>query len=126
MSFAGAVDPSSPNLPLSSFSYLSDNISHFLQIKKAHNVGELDSYSRLSQVFSHWIWASGIRRGEKLEKHHAEALLRLDYFDKNLLEPIYVSGPSPLHSESVEIQNVLGDTKVSEYGSFVDESSCIE
>ena len=67
-----------------------------------------------------------MKKGSKLEKHYAEALLRLDHFDKKLLEPIYVFGPSPLHSESIEIQNVLGDTKVSEYGSFVDESSCIE
>src|SRR5450759_1877466 len=126
MSFAGADPSSSSNEALSNFSSLSHNISYFLQFKKAHNVGELDSYSRLTQVFSHWIWASGMRKGLKLETHYAKALLRLDHFDKKLLEPVYVSGPSPLHSESMEIQNVLEDTKVSEYGSFVDESSCIE
>lgn len=82
-------------------------------------MGELESYSRLNEVFSHWIWASGIRKGKRLKKSHAETLLRLDNFDKNLLEPVYMLRPTPLHSQSMEIQNVLGDTKVSEYGSFV-------
>lgn len=126
MSFAGD-DPSSSSPNLSSFSSLSDNISHFLRIKKAHNVGELDSYSRLSLVVSHWTWACGMRKGQKLDKSHAEALLRLKHFDKNLLEPVYVSEPNPLHYESLEIQNMLGAIKVSEYGSFVDETTtCIQ
>lgn len=86
-------------------------------------MGELESYSRLNKVFSHWIWASGFRKGRRLNKGHAETLLGLDHFDKNMLEPVYIDEPSPLHSESMEIQNVLGDTKVSEYGSFVGQSS---
>lgn len=118
MSFAGY----SPSLRLSNFTSLSDNISNFLQFPKVHNVGEMITYDRHPQVFSHWIWSCGMRKGLKVENSHAEALLKIDNCYENLLEPVYVSGPFPVHSESKEIQDMLGDIKVDEYGSFTDQS----
>lgn len=121
--FAGATLAFSPTL--STYLSLSKNISKFVTFKRVHNVGEMESYDRLKPVFLHWVWASGFRKGLKLDMNHAKAFLWCKHFDKTKLERIFKPGPSPMHSESVEIQNMLGDIKVSEYGSFVDGSWCI-
>ena len=116
--FAGSYPPSSPKL--SSFMTLSENINEFLGYKIVHNVGEMESYYMLIDEFSHYVWASGYRKGLRLDKYHAEALLELENFDSSKLEPIYKKVPRPMHGDSVDIQNILGNTKVLEYGSFVD------
>ena len=113
----GTHSPSSSDL--SNFFSLSNNISNFLRHKKVHDVGELESYSRHEHVFSHWIWAMGMRKGEKLDNNRAKSLLQLKHFDKTLMKPIfYITAKTS--TLSVDIQQILGNTKVVEYGSFVD------
>jgi hypothetical protein len=86
-----------------------------------HNVGDLQSYGRLQSVFFHWIWASGFRKGERVDNNFAEALLRSSTFDQTKLEAIFKLEPMPMHSQSLDIQTTLGNNKVLEYGSFVDK-----
>lgn len=74
-------------------------------------------------VVSHWVWAYGVREGKIVDKKHAKTLRKLDNFDKNLLKPIYKQeATSPLCLESMDIQTMLKDRGVAEYGSFVDKS----
>ena len=121
MFIAGYDHPLSPCVE--NFYSLSDTISEFITIKKIHNIGEWETYARLIQIFSHWIWATGMRKGQKLNQYLAEAFLRVEHFDENHLEAVYVAGPCPPHCYSMEIQNLLGDTKVDEYGTFLNEYS---
>ncbi len=111
---------------LSDHSTLSENISRFVKEKHVHEIGYLKSYDRLDSVFSHWVWASGMRKGQKLDASHADALLRVSTFDCNRLEPVYIRKLTPLDAESIEIQNILGDTRVDEYGTFVPNLSSPE
>ena len=121
MSFAGAGPDICSNL--SDNSTISESISRFVKIQHVHEIGYLKSYDRLESVFSHWVWASGMRKGQKLEANHAEALLRVRAFDRNRLEPVYVDRVPLLDAESIEMQNLLGETRVDEYGTFVPKPS---
>ena len=115
--FIGAYPPSSPTL--SNFSSLSGVILKSVERNLVLNVGELETWLRLDNVLSHYVWAVGYRKGLKVDKNHAEALLRCKDFDKTKLQPIYKQVPRPIHGDSIYIQNMLGDIKVDEYGSFV-------
>lgn len=107
---------------MSNYSSLLENISKFITYKRVHNVGEMETYSRHEDVLSHYVWASGYRKGVEVDRNHAEALLRSTNYDKANLEPIFKQVSRPTHSDSMDIQKILGDTKISEYGSFVDGS----
>ena len=54
--------------------------------------------------------------GRRLDSKDANSLLRVEKFDKSMLEPVYVLDTS---SESVDIESMLEKTKVLQYGSFV-------
>lgn len=114
---AGADLPTSSSP--TSFPCLSSKISKLIVLNLVHDVGELESYLRLKEVLSHYVWSCDMRNGLKLEQNHAEALLRCEHYDHTKLEPVYKLEPHPMHSDSIEIQNLLGNIKVEEYGSFV-------
>ena len=121
--FTGAFPPCSPMFPRSIFSSLSDTILKSVERNLVWNVGEWETCLSLDSVLSHYVWAGGYRKGLKVDKNHADALLTCKDFDKTKLEPIYKQVPRPIHADSICIQNILGDVKVDEYGSFVNKSS---
>ncbi len=84
-----------------------------------HDVGELESYGTLKEVLSHYVWSCGMRKGLKLKQNHAKALLWCEHYDHTKLEPVYKLEPRPMHTDSREIQKLLGNIKVDEYGSFL-------
>ena len=78
--------------------------------------------STTKPIFLHWVWAFGLNKGRNVDNNHAEDLLRRTGFDKNMLRAVFEFEPSPMHSDSMDLQKILGKIKVSEYGSFVDQS----
>jgi hypothetical protein len=112
---AGAHHPSSPNL--SHFSSLSDNICNLLATKIPSQLNDMDSTSTTKMQFSHYVWADGSRKGEMLTEVHAKQLLGLKTFDKKSLLPIYVQ--VPIDVDRLNIQSILENNRLSEYGSFV-------
>src|SRR5450759_2968452 len=110
----------SPNL--SSYSSLSNSIQMFVNSKKnVSSVGAL-SITTNKPIFSHYEWACGMKKGTRLDPEYAECLLCRPGFEKDQLKKIWVPGKVPVHIDSIELQQMLGKTKVSEYGSFVDRS----
>jgi hypothetical protein len=116
---AGAYYPSSPDL--STYSSLSQNINTFVQKPYTNTIGSLAPKEEL--VFSHYEWKVGHKKGQRLDYITAKKLLRKPDFQKDHLDQIWVLDKAPAHSDSVELQNILGNTKVSEYGSFVNSES---
>ena len=117
---ASAHLPSSPNI--SNYSSLSNSISQFSQKRFGLDVGTADEYGRLDEEFLHYVWVEGPRKGQALNPNHAEKLLGLDTFRKERIEVVYNRVPPPVHADSQDIQNILGKTKVDEYGTFVKRS----
>jgi hypothetical protein len=116
---AGAHLPSSPNLSI--YSSLSEKVQVFVDSEQRNTfeVGALSSIRH--HVFSHYEWNKGNCKGDRIDFNTAEILLRQPSFQKDNLKPIWILEEAPAHSDSIELQNMLGETKVSEYGSFVDQ-----
>src|SRR5450759_1425509 len=113
---AGAYLPCSPNL--SSYSSLSSNIQLLINSKKkVSSVGAL-SITTNKPVFSHYEWASGMKKWERLDPDYAKDLLDKPCFQKNHLKTIWVPRKAPMHVDSIELQKIFGKTKVSAYGFF--------
>src|SRR5450759_3854042 len=89
--------------------------------KVTSSVGALSTTTN-KPIFSHYEWACGMKKGTRLDPEYAERLLRRPGFEKDHLNKIWVPGKVPVHIDSIELQQMLGKTKVSEYGSFVDRS----
>ena len=113
---AGANLRSSPNI--SHYSSLSENISSLISSKKHVEMFEKESnIHTLATKFSHYVWATGSRKGQVLSEERVEQLLRLKAFDRALIEPVYVPG-NPL-DDNTQIEKMLENQDFSEYGSFV-------
>src|SRR5450759_3159934 len=78
--------PSSPNL--SNYSLLLDNIQNFIRLKKTKRIGQILS-STTMPVFSHWVWAFWLNKGQNVDNNHAEDLLLRTGFDKNMLKAVF-------------------------------------
>ena len=114
---SGVDAPASPTL--SDFSCLSLDVSKFLRYRRVHEVGYLESYDRLIPALSHFVWASGYRKGRYIERTRGEAYERVKGFDITRIKPKFKLVPPPPHIDSVYLQSILGDVHVSEYGAFV-------
>lgn len=94
---------------------MSNEVAH----RKVLEIGFLESHGRLVPALSHFVWASGYRKGRFIERTRGEAYLRVKNFDKTKIKPKFKYVPPPPHDQCVELQTILGDIRVSEYGSFV-------
>ena len=70
----------------------------------------------------HYVWAVGDYMGERVDSEHADILLCQPGFNRHNLQAVFREESLQLDSESIELQKILGGTKVDEYGTFVDKS----
>jgi len=120
LSFSGLDAPESPTTSLiSEFSTFYFDVSYKVSHTRVLEVGFLESHGRLVLAPSHFVWASGYRKGRYIERTRGEAYLRVPHFDKSKIKPKFKYVPPPPHIDSVQLQTILGDIHVSEYGSFV-------
>ena len=115
---AGAL-LSSPDV--SNYSSISESILTFAFQKPHGIIGGLNNRQKQS-VFSHWEWRLGPTRGQRILDTEADNLLQQPGFDRNALKTVYKTIYGPPQKESREIQDMLGNVRVDEYGSFVKRS----
>lgn len=111
---AGSI--SSPTSSL--YSRLSSRITSFLE--KGKSSVDTVGASNYVKYLKHFEWTAGPEMGDKLSRTHGRKLLEDNPdFYKPMLLAVYAYHRQE-HQDSKEIQDELGDVRVSEYGSFVE------
>jgi hypothetical protein len=111
---AGSI--SSPTSSL--YSRLSSSITSLLE--KGKSSVDTVGASNYVKYLKHFEWSAGPEMGDKLSRKHGRKLLEDNPdFYKPMLSAVYAYHRQE-HQNSKEIQDELGDVRVSEYGSFVE------
>ena len=100
------------------YSRLSSSITSLLE-KGTSSIDTVGA-SNYVKYLKHFEWSAGPKMGDKVSQKHGRKLLEDNPdFYKPILSTVYAYQRQQ-HQDSKEIQDDLGDVRVSEYGSFVE------